>query len=143
MSSTPFGFCVILWRSTFASMENRGDMGNSRPPFWTVARLEQLRRVLDKAAERDESGAYFGAFSLGGFVTEQAPSEGLSVSVVLANSGLTVLVFLGIIGPGKQGVKRAGVDYRRRYYPERPVITEDDLARYRQHVRDRKAYRER
>jgi hypothetical protein len=103
----------------------------TRKWFWTPERLERLRSSLNAVAEHDSEGAYFGRVGLQSHVSWHGSRYGLdNVSHSVAANGLAILTFLGVLAPGKRGTKKPG--YKRRYYPDRPPITEADINRFRQ-----------
>ncbi len=106
--------------------------GNNQGWFWTSERLNQLRRVLDRASQRDEQGLYFGAISLSSYVVANGHHEGLdNLYHTQARDGLKIFLFLGVLERGRPGPKLPG--YKRRYYPDKTRhVSEADILRYRQ-----------
>lgn len=104
-------------------------MSNSRSWYWTPERLEKLQQTLDGAAEHDSGGLYFRRMGLRRYVVDNGSKHGLSTDTTTAGDGLTILVFLGVLEPGRQGAQPLG--YKRRYTPQDRPITWDDIARYR------------
>lgn len=103
-------------------------MSGNNEWFWTPGNLEALRSVLDGAAQMDADGSYIGPVALMRYVAEHGPRHGLEVSVPQAGEGLKALAFLGILEPGRRGVHLPG--YKRRYYPQKPAVTADDVRNY-------------
>ena len=110
----------------------------ARKWFWTPEQLATLRRVLDKACERDEAGCYFGGMDLGGYVEAHGPKFGLRVDASQARNGIHILTYLGGLEIGARGRKNPDSGYKRRYYPEKiQAITWEDVNRYRYRLRPR------
>ena len=105
--------------------------GNNKGWFWTVDRLQLLRQVLNQAAKRDADGFYLGPTPLQAYVVHNAARVGLNVDRTLAKHGLEILVFVGVLEPGRPGRKLPG--YRRGYTPSVMVgLSEADILRFRE-----------
>ena len=102
---------------------------------WTLTAqvLEMVRLAVDDIAFRDALGCYIGPQGLASYLTRQQTVPELSLNFALASEAVKMLVFLGILEAGTPGVKRAG--YRRRYYCDRPPVTDADVQRYREYRR--------
>lgn len=100
--------------------------------FWTAARLSWLVGLLRQVAHRDRSGWYFGPTPMR--ATAAAVLQPYGYSKQHVDTPLHMLVFLGVLDPGKAGPKKP--DYRRRFRPD-TAITDEGVALYRQRVRER------
>jgi hypothetical protein len=111
--------------------------GDSKRWRWTPDRLRQLADLLKKPAGRDAKGYFFGTLGLKSYVARNCRDAGLDLSYNQADSGLRILVFLGVLEPGGHGgVKRSNCGYTRRFYPEKlDSITDADIRRYWQSLR--------
>jgi hypothetical protein len=112
---------------------NRGDVsGNNRGWYWTLDRLKRLKQLLDKAAQQDDKGHYFGgSLALSNYVLDNARKAGLEgLTRGRVKTGIEIFRFLGGIDEGKPGVGLA--TDKRGYYPEKlQSITPSDINRYR------------
>lgn len=112
--------------------------GNNKGWFWTPDRLEKLRRVLSKMAQKDSEGWYFYGTGLSRLVANTGRQEELHVTMSQAGEGLKILVFLEILEQGRQGNKVLA--YKRRYYPDKiETIGEAEIASYRMHVKQKRS----
>ncbi len=110
-------------------------MPASQPWYWTPKQLEKLCWLLNRAAKQDEEGHYFGGpLALNAYVIKNGERAGLAnLTEGRVKMGLALLCYLGVLEPGKPGVK--ALDHKRRYYPEKArSVSNSDVNRFRQEV---------
>lgn len=100
--------------------------------YWTAARLSWLIGLLCGVAGHDQGGWYFGADPMRQVVHEVLRPYGYALEHT--DTPINMLVFLGVLAPGKSGRKSRG--YRRAFYPD-VAVTDEGTRRYCEDVRAR------
>lgn len=96
--------------------------------YWTPERAVELAEAMKSLAFRENGGWFFGHQGIMPRLTTLL-SQHESLKDADAGQGLNLLVFTGVIEPGKTGRKKT--NYRRAFYPDKvSQITEDDITRF-------------